>query len=207
MILTRSMTHTGLLAARWLLAGALTFGLGLPLSWLLVFGIQKLAPINEDRFWPITIFLCVGLLLGLFQALLAGPAIPRLGRWFAATAIGSLFLLLPVVISYFFESLIPNSTALTVFLFIYSGVSLGLAQWVVLRTRYRAAGWWILVYVAGLACLFPLGSIGFHNLWDLALQSMLTGLLFSLPAALLLFWLVRSGQQITGTPGSGGSKP
>ena len=94
----------------------------------------------------------MGAFFGLGQWLVLRRALPAMGGWVLATAIGYVVVLgLDPLIQ--FDALPELGGA---FAFLMFGVVLGVAQWLVLRGRVDQAGWWIAISIAGWALAFLL---------------------------------------------------
>jgi hypothetical protein len=127
-------------------------------TWAILKGIQDVVGgtiqvagqthITEDYLAFYVLIPLVGLFSGLLQFLLLRLFISRPGGWILATFLGwmVLFAILGIL-----SILNPTGWAVVTvpFLFSIAGGVVGLAQWRVLKSQVRLAGWWILI--SGLA--------------------------------------------------------
>ena len=114
-------------------------------DFIYVDGVQH---ITEDSLSMYTFVPIVGLLTGLLQYGLLRHYLPRMGWWVLATTAGWLLGVLLIVISgrhnfWTYESFDIEAA------FIVLGLSIGLAQWLLLGRRLPRAGWWIGATVVG----------------------------------------------------------
>jgi len=132
--------------------------------------------ISEDYLLVYIFVPLIALLLGSLQYGLLRRYLPRMGWWMPATLLGySLGLLLTLLLR---EALISAGTAEAFYQssaqnvsFIFLGLSIGVAQWLLLRRRLPRAGWWIVANVVGWGSLALIigGSLGLFGLMALGL--------------------------------------
>lgn len=113
-------------------------------DYIYVNGVQH---ITEDYLGPSIIFPMIGLLIGLVQYGLLRSYLPRMGGWVVVTAGSWLMGLLLIAIPYRLKWIDPTINFDKVFFLM--GLSIGVAQWLLLRQRLPRAGWWIAANLAG----------------------------------------------------------
>lgn len=103
--------------------------------------------ITEDYLASFILIPMLGLIAGLLQFLLIRRLIPRAGGWILATFLGwTITFGIVALVSVLNPSGVVVITLSAVqFLFTFLGAVLGLAQWLVLKSHIRQAGWWILI--------------------------------------------------------------
>jgi hypothetical protein len=124
----------------------------IPLSIIILFigdyiyvnGVQH---ITEDYLGPYVFFPMIGLLIGLVQYGILRPYLPRIGGWILVTAVGWPIGLFLIAISYRLKWIYPTRYFDVVFFLM--GLSIGVAQWLLLRQRLPRAGWWIAANLVG----------------------------------------------------------
>jgi hypothetical protein len=122
-----------------------------------------------------------GLCMGLIQVWLLRGYLSRLGWWFLTTVLGwwLAFLGWSLSSSPVGDIALPASSWFGLVFGVSVGLLLGLAQWLLLRSQVREAGWWVLANVMGFGLagvmLWNLSSI-FQFLVALSLPSLLTAL-------------------------------
>ena len=127
--------------------------------------------ITEDYLAIYPFIPVVGLLTGLLQCWLLRRYLPRMGWWVFATAAGWLLGILLILIPgwlHWTDTFLNNLDMI----FLVMGLSIGMAQWLLLRRRLARAGWWIAANVAGwgLLGLITLGNaLGQYGLFTLGL--------------------------------------
>ena len=135
---------------------ALALAIGTPVSQVLGDRIRAggASAVTEDFLMGYFLFGGIGLVMGVLQGALLRRLSVRWGWWTIATVVGAM---LPFIAG---PLLVTGRTvgplwdidrvrgALTLSLV---GITLGVAQWVVLRDKVRGAGWWIPITVAGWA--------------------------------------------------------
>jgi hypothetical protein len=132
--------------------------------------VNDVQHITEDYLGLYVIIPMIGLLTGLVQYGLLRPYLPRIGGWVLLTATGWLIGLLLIAISYWLKWIDPTRYFDVVFFLM--GLSIGVAQWLLLRQRLPRAGWWIAANLAGwgLVALITTGNtIGSYGLLILGL--------------------------------------
>ena len=113
-------------------------------DYIYVNGVQH---ITEDYLGLYIIIPIIGLLIGLVQYGLLRSYLPRIGGWILVTAGGWLLGMLMIALSYRLKWLDPTRNFDAVFFLM--GLSIGIAQWFLLRRRLSRAGWWIAANLAG----------------------------------------------------------
>jgi hypothetical protein len=104
--------------------------------------------ITEDYLAIYPFIPVVGLLTGLLQCWLLRRYLPRMGWWVFATAAGWLLGILLILIPgwlHWTDTFLNNLDMI----FLVMGMSIGMAQWLLLRRRLARAGWWIAANVVG----------------------------------------------------------
>ena len=141
--------------------------------------------ITEDYLAMYPFIPVVSLLTGLLQYWLLRRYLPRMGAWVFATVagwfLGMLLILIPGWLHWTAKFL--NNVELV---FLVLGLSIGLAQWVLLRRRLARAGWWIAANVVGwgvLGLFTPGNTLNQYGLF-------LIGLLPACATAITLAWLM-----------------
>jgi hypothetical protein len=106
--------------------------------------------ITEDylAIYPLVLF--VGLLTGAAQYGLLHHTLPRMGWWVPATVGGWLLGLLLAIMPGWLHLEKAFSFDLVLILL---GLSIGVAQWLLLRRRLPKAAWWIVANILGWGCL------------------------------------------------------
>jgi hypothetical protein len=132
--------------------------------------------ISEDYLLVYIFVPAIGLLTGSLQYGLLRRYLPRMGWWMPATLLGyALGLLLTLLLR---EALISSGTAAAFYQssaqnvsFVFLGLSIGMAQWLLLRRRLPRAGWWIVANVVGwgLLALIIGGMLGLFGIMALGL--------------------------------------
>jgi hypothetical protein len=123
--------------------------------------------ITED-YLALYIFIpLTGLFMGFLQYGLLRRYLPRMGWWVIATTGGWLTGILLILISSWLNwiSALPKNTYA---LFGLLGLSIGMAQWLLLRLRLAQAGWWIAANVVGwglIGLITPNGTLGQFGLF------------------------------------------
>jgi len=131
-----------------------------------------------------------GLLTGLLQYGLLRRYLPRMGYWIPATLLGwSLGLLLSFGLLWARVTLrtaeaLNESWVMNVS-FILLGLSIGLAQWLLLRRRLPRTGWWIVVNV-GVWSLIALITGETLGLFSIMAMSLLPGCVTAVALAMLM---------------------
>jgi hypothetical protein len=153
-------------------------------DFIYVNGVQH---ITEDYLSLYLFFPLVGLLIGLAQYGLLRSLLPRMGGWVLATTAGWILGLILSTFPGWLGWTVSNDVDL---LFILMGLSIGLAQWLVLRKRVSRALWWVAatLFGWGLLALFTTGN---------AMDQFGLFLITLLPAcatAAALWWLLKHGQ-------------
>lgn len=113
----------------------------------------------------------IGLAIGILQAVVLRDEIRQPWRWVLATTIGWG---IPGLILFFINP--ANLDFLTGLLV---GISMGIAQWTVLRFEVRWAGWWIIMNIVA-------WTTGFALLPGILLTGVMAGLITATAVALLL---------------------
>jgi hypothetical protein len=108
--------------------------------------------ITEDYLALYFLVPSMGLLTGAVQYGLLHGVLPRMGWWIPSTVGG--WLLGALLCGAFFRwyGMEPFNMGLVFLLF---GLSIGFGQWLVLRRRLSAAGWWMAASLLGWALLVP----------------------------------------------------
>jgi hypothetical protein len=176
------------LLLRWLLACLLGFAVGLGLGELLTLGLSRFSWFNEDRGMSFALLICLGLALGFFQGLIMGDILPGKNRWLFATLGGFVLASLTLVIRLPVE--LPASSLLddAVLLGMIGGV-IGLAQWFVLRTRYRHPWQWIIANMIGYQAFLWMISHPSGNFWEFFMRGIMVGTLAAFIPGVTLAWL------------------
>ncbi len=148
-------------------------------DYVYVGGVRQLT----ENFLELFVFFPIaGLLTGIVQYWLLRLYLPRMGWWVAATAAGWLLGLFVTLTPGWLHWTSPFSSLDWAFLVL--GVSIGVAQWLLLRRRLPRAGWWIAANVASwslLALIVVGNSIGMLGLWTLgAAPAVATALMLAL---------------------------
>ena len=134
----------------WALACTAGTGLGWALGWRLSFAGPGYLGI-----WVIG--LVTGAILGVCQALILRPFLKSSGRWVLATIFGWM-------LGFYLGAELAANLGLTELVFGVVtgggvGLVLGMVQWLVLRTRFRGAGWWVLAntlaWLGGMMAYLP----------------------------------------------------
>ena len=136
-------------------------------DYIYVKGVQH---ITEDYLGLYIIIPMIGLLTGFVQYRMLRSYLPRIGGWVLLTAAGWLTGLLLIATSYRLKWIDPTIYFDVVFFLM--GLSIGVAQWLLLRQRLPRAGWWIAANLAGwgLVALITTGNtIGSYGLMILGL--------------------------------------
>ena len=113
-------------------------------DFIYVNGVQH---ITEDYLGLYIIIPMIALLTGLVQYGMLRPYLPRMSGWVLLTAAGWLMGLLLIAISYRLKWIDPTKYFGAIFFLM--GLSIGVAQWLLLRRRLSRAGWWIAANLAG----------------------------------------------------------
>ena len=174
-------------------------------TWAILRGIQDVVGgtiqvaghtrITEDYLAFFVLIPLVGLFSGLLQFLLLRLFISRPGGWILATFLGwmALFAILGIL-----SILDPIGWAVVTvpFLFSIAGGVVGLAQWRVLKSQVRHAGWWILI--SGLAWGLTGLTIGstISESYDFWVLLLLPALITGMGLWWLLGWL--PGRKVEG---------
>jgi hypothetical protein len=187
MILIRSKTPNWLLFMRWMLASTLALVLGISLADLLTCTVGQIPIFNPDRLFAPLALMSVGLMLGLTQSHLGGPVLPASGRWVTATLAGCALALPPLVVNLLPGLRIPPILA-DALLFAYLGSMIGLAQWILLRKKYAAAGWWIPANALGFLSFLVLSEYPAGSMKELLYVAALLGMFLAAPSGALLLW-------------------
>lgn len=139
--------------------------------------------ITEDFLGRYIFVPVVGLLTGLLQFALLRRYLPRMGGWAAATIGGWLLGLLVITAANRLHWSGPFSTfaALGVV-----GLSIGAAQWLLLRRRVRRAGWWVAANAAGWALLSLFSAANSIGLYGLLMIGILPACATAATLALLM---------------------
>jgi hypothetical protein len=155
-------------------------------DYIYVNGVQH---ITEDYLGLYIIVPMIGLLIGLVQYGMLRPYLPHMGGWVLATAAGWLLGLLLIAISYRLKWIDPTKYFDAVFFLM--GLSIGVAQWLLLRQRLPRAGWWIAASIAGwgLITLIQRGNI--IGQYDL----LIVGLVPACATAGMLALLLHTGEK------------
>jgi hypothetical protein len=120
--------------------------------------------ITEDYLALYFLVPTMGLVIGAVQYGILRRTLPRMGWWAPATVCGWLLGALLTVIADRLQGRDPIDIKLA---FLLLGLSIGFAQWLLLRRRLSAAGWWIAANLLGwgLLTLFSNGNaIGQYGL-------------------------------------------
>jgi hypothetical protein len=102
--------------------------------------------ITEDYLAIYFLAPAMGLVTGVVQYGLLRPILPRMGWWVPATTGGWLLGMFLVAAFIRLHWMVLAQQGLT---FILMGLSIGLAQWLVLRRRLPGAGWWPVASLLG----------------------------------------------------------
>ncbi len=127
--------------------------------------------ITEDYLAIYPFIPVVGLLTGLLQCWLLRRYLPRMGWWVFATAAGWLLGILLILIPgwlHWTDTFLNNLDMI----FLVMGLSIGMAQWLLLRRRLARAGWWIAANVVGwglLGLITQGNALGQYGLFTLGL--------------------------------------
>lgn len=169
----------------WLPAWALLTTLAIPIAWLLSgpLGAALLLALDlilkpmtgVPSFLDGSILRALGFLaalaltIGIFQWLLLRPYLPFAGWWILVTGLGWLTAgLLFTAATTLSLGQDPLLTAGLLFVFVFIGAAVGLAQWLFLRRVIPRAGWWVLVNVLGFASI-ALAGRSFNSFLELAI--------------------------------------
>jgi hypothetical protein len=102
--------------------------------------------ITEDYLSTYLLAPVMGIVTGAVQYGLLRPILPRMGWWVPATTGGWLLGMFLVAACIQLHWMVPAQMDLT---FLLMGLSIGLAQWPVLRRRLPGAGWWPVASLLG----------------------------------------------------------
>jgi hypothetical protein len=159
--------------------------LSVPFAFLLTFVVLKIITdmvgdvvyvdgvrhITEDYFFMEVFVPMVSVLTGILQYGLLRRRLPRMGWWVFATVAGWLLWVLLLALPGWLGWIDMPINSLD-FVFIGMGLSIGLAQWLLLRRRLARAGWWIAGNGVGwglLALIIPGNSVDQYGLITLGL--------------------------------------
>ena len=104
-------------------------------------------------------------LFGVMQSLVLRRHVPRTGGWVAATFLGwSVGIFVASVLA---GTFIPEVQGFRLFVFMafVAGAVVGWPQWMVIRSHFRRAGWWIPISAVGWAIQFPGALTGLGLMW------------------------------------------
>jgi len=141
--------------------------------------------ITEDFLFLYIFVPLVGLVTGILQFILLRRHLPHMGGWTPATVGGWLLGMLLIALPGWFhwtDAFLKDIDLI----FITMGLSIGVAQWLLLRRRVPRAGWWIAASVAGwglLALVIPGNEVGDYGLFTI-------GFIPNLPTAVALVLLM-----------------
>ena len=110
--------------------------------------VNRVQHITEDYLGPYVLVPIVSLLTGSLQYGLLRQSLPRMGWWVLATVAGWYLGVLLIALPGWLGLTDPPLNNLDLILLLM-GVSIGTAQWVLLRRRLPRAGWWIAANVLG----------------------------------------------------------
>ena len=102
---------------------------------------------------------------GVMQSLVLRRHVPRTGGWVAATFLGwSVGIFVASVLA---GTFIPEVQGFRLFVFMafVAGAVVGWPQWMVIRSHFRRAGWWIPISAVGWAIQFPGALTGLGLMW------------------------------------------
>jgi len=102
---------------------------------------------------------------GVRQSLVLRRHVPRTGGWVAATFLGwSVGIFVASVLA---GTFIPEVQGFRLFVFMafVAGAVVGWPQWMVIRSHFRRAGWWIPISAVGWAIQFPGALTGLGLMW------------------------------------------
>jgi hypothetical protein len=113
--------------------------------------VEGQAHITEDFLLPYIFRPVLGLVIGVLQYILLRLHLPRMGWWIVATILGWLLGLIGsrLLYSSLYRPFDQSALWIEVLLTALIGLSMGIAQWLVLRQRVPQAGWWIVANLIG----------------------------------------------------------
>lgn len=173
---------------RWLLACLLGSAAGLGSGELLTLALSRYSWFNADRGMTFVLLICLGLGLGFFQGRMMEDILPGKNRWLFAILGGFILACLAIAIRLPVELAASGLLDDSVRLVMIGGV-VGLAQWFVLRTRYRQAWQWIIANIIGYQVFLGMISHPVRNFWELFLTGMMVGTLAAFIPGITLAWL------------------
>ena len=168
----------------WVLAGLVSYTIGFPLGLAL----------GRSLLWG---WVAGGGLVALLQWVLLRHQITRAGWWIVVSVVGmTIGTGLSLVVSQYVLQL-AGLTAAFASVGAAVGISVGTAQWLMLRLRFRRSGWWVLASTAG----YSLGLLAAVNA-PVAIpvrQALifgpefggLVGVISSAVTGITMFWLLR----------------
>lgn len=166
----------------WILGALIGVGLAIGVMFVLITAIEAVVGdtlvvngvrhITEDYVSTYLFVPSLGLGLGLVQYAVLRRYLSRMGSWVVVTFAAFILLVtVPAILRPLLARLGVTDTALqsvapaTMYLLV--GLTLGGAQWLLLRRRVAGAGWWIVANVAGWGLIYPLVGNSWNNLVEI----------------------------------------
>ena len=147
----------------------------------------------------------MGVVVGIPQWLVLRQQVPGVGPWVLATVVGFAvggtlaFVTLVAAGYYDLDDLVGRAVSpflLSALFFAPIGPVVGIAQWIVLRRRIKAAGWWVLANIVAwvlFGALEGLPAVTKMSYYDVRISviSAIGGLLAGAVTGVTLVWLLR----------------
>jgi hypothetical protein len=165
----------------WILSAIAGVGLALGVMYVLIALIVQVVGdtvvvngvrrITEDYVATYVFLPILGLSLGLVQYAVLRPYLPRMGYWalltFAAfVALGTVPLMLRPLLLRLGVGETARQSVIPATMYILTGLTLGGAQWLLLRRRVADAGWWIVANTAGWGLLYLIVGNSLNDLME-----------------------------------------
>ena len=154
----------------WVLATNAAWFPGIALGTLVVRGLgEKLAaevgPVFSGAIVATITATVASMFFGVTQWLVLRRYVPRSGRWVAATVLGwSVGIFVASVLA---GTFIPEVEGFRLFVSMafVAGAAGGWSQWMVIRSHFQGAAWWIPISAVGWAIQFPGALPGLGLMW------------------------------------------